>query len=151
MKSILITGILALTFVTAPAKAEVEYLTREDSIFKELDLPFSEAVRAGDMLYLSGQIGTLPDAVALIEGGIGPETRQTMENIREVLEANGASLDDVVKCTLMLADIADWKRASDIYRSFFTENLPARSAFATTGLALGARVEIECMAYVGGR
>ncbi len=151
MKTTVIAGTLALTIVMPSAQAEVAYLTREDSLIKELDLPFSEAVRVGDMLYLSGQIGTLPNAVALIEGGIGPETRQTMENIREVLEANGASLDDVVKCTLMLADIAEWKEASDIYRSYFTENLPARSAFATTGLALGARVEIECLAYVGGR
>ncbi len=151
MRFIMTAAILSLTLVSPSAKAEVGYLTREDSLIRELDLPFSEAVRVGDMLYLSGQIGTLPNAVALIEGGIAPETRQTMENIREVLEANGASLNDVVKCTLMLADIAEWKEASDIYRSYFTENLPARSAFATTGLALGARVEIECMAYVGGR
>ncbi|MCG8360294.1 MAG: Rid family hydrolase [Kiloniellales bacterium] len=149
MRWTLITGMIILASMSSTAKSQVEYLTREDSVFKKFDLPFSEAVRVGDTLYLSGQIGTKPGTIELIEGGIGPETRQTMENIRTVLEANGSSLDSVVKCTLMLADIAEWREASEVYRGFFTERLPARSAFATTGLALGARVEIECLAYVG--
>jgi len=129
---------------------DVAYLTREGSMFKAHDLPFSEAVRVGNTLYLSGQIGTLPGTLMLIDGGIEPETRQTMENIRAVLEANGASLDDVVKCTVMLAEIAEWKQANAVYRTFFTRHLPARSAFATSGLALGARIEIECIAQIGG-
>ncbi|MDX1547911.1 MAG: RidA family protein [Rhodothermales bacterium] len=118
-------------------------------------LPFSEAVRVDDWLFLSGQIGTVRlDAadlaqVRLAEGGIGPETRQTMENIRAVLERHGARLDDVVKCTVMLADIAEWPAMNAVYVTFFPGPKPARSAFAATGLALGARVEIECLAYVG--
>lgn len=115
----------------------------------ESNLPFSEAVKVGDMLYLSGQIGNLPGTLELAEGGIRPETRQTMKNIRAVLEANGASMDDIVKCTCMLASINEWGAMSEEYISFFPNHKPARSAFATTGLAMGARVEIECMAYVG--
>ena len=108
-------------------------------------LPFSAAVRVGDMLYLSGQIGT-DSAGALVSGGIEPETRQTMENIRAVLEANGSSLDRVVKCLVMLADMAEWAAMNRVYVTFFPKHLPARSAMGASGLALGARVEIECIA-----
>jgi 2-iminobutanoate/2-iminopropanoate deaminase len=110
-------------------------------------LPFSAAVRVGDMLYLSGQIGT-DSAGALVKGGIEPETRQTMENIRAVLEANGSSMDRVVKCLVMLADMAEWSAMNRVYVTFFPDHLPARSAMAASGLALGARVEIECIAVV---
>jgi reactive intermediate/imine deaminase len=112
-------------------------------------LPFSAAVRVGDMLYLSGQLGT-DSTGALVAGGIGPETRQTMENIRAVLEANGSSLDRVVKCLVMLADMTEWGAMNREYVTFFPSHLPARSALGASGLALGARVEIECMAVVGG-
>ena len=109
--------------------------------------PFSAAVRVGDMLYLSGQLGT--DATgALVKGGIEPETRQTMENIRAVLEANGSSMDRVVKCLVMLADIGEWGAMNGVYLTFFPDHLPARSAMGASGLALGARVEIECTAVV---
>ena len=112
-------------------------------------LPFSAAVRVGDMLYLSGQIGT-DSAGALVQGGIEPETRQTMENIRAVLEANGSSMDRVVKCLVMLADMAEWGAMNRVYVTFFPDHLPARSAMGASGLALGARVEIECLAVAGG-
>lgn len=112
-------------------------------------LPFSAAVRVGDMLYLSGQLGT-DSTGALVEGGIGPETRQTMENIRAVLEANGSSMDRVVKCLVMLADMAEWGAMNRVYVTFFPQHLPARSAMGASGLALGARVEIECLGVVGG-
>jgi reactive intermediate/imine deaminase len=111
-------------------------------------LPFSAAVRVGDMLYLSGQLGT-DAAGALVKGGIEPETRQAMENIRQVLEANGSSMDRVVKCLVMLADMAEWGAMNQVYVTFFPHHLPARSAMGASGLALGARVEIECMAVVG--
>jgi len=116
-------------------------------------MPFSEAVRAGDTLYLAGQIGNLPGQRQLAPGGIGPEARQAMENIRAVLERHGASLDQVVKCTVFLADIRDWPAFNEVYVRYFKGNLPARSALAASGLALGARVEVECLAYVpaGGR
>jgi reactive intermediate/imine deaminase len=109
-------------------------------------LPFSEAVRVGDTLYLSGQIGIKPGALELAPGGIGAEARQTLENIRTTLEAHGYSLRDVVKCTVMLADIGEWAAFNDVYRSFFAPPYPARSALGANGLALGARVEVECIA-----
>jgi reactive intermediate/imine deaminase len=110
--------------------------------------PFSPAVRVGHMLYLSGQIGTGPDG-RLVAGGIEAETRQTMLNIKDVLERTGSSLDRVVKCTVMLADMAEWERMNGVYTTFFPTNKPARSALGASGLALGARVEIECLATVG--
>jgi 2-iminobutanoate/2-iminopropanoate deaminase len=111
-------------------------------------LPFSSAVRVGDMLYLSGQIGT-DSTGKLVAGGIGPETRQTMENIRAVVERNGSSMDRVVKCLVMLADMNQWSAMNQVYVTYFPRHLPARSAMGATGLALGAQVEIECLAMLG--
>ena len=108
-------------------------------------LPFSEAVQVGQMLYLSGQLGT-DSTGRLVPGGIGPETRQALANIAAVLERRGSSLNRVVKCTVMLADIGEWAAMNEVYLTFFTSHRPARSAFATGGLALGARLELECMA-----
>lgn len=131
------------------AAPEVEYLVSD--AMSGLDLPFSEAVRVGHLLFLSGQIGIVPGELRLVEGGIGPETRQTMENIRATLERFGSSLDRVVKCTVMLADIGEWEAMNEVYRTFFAAgHRPARSALGASGLALGARVEIECIATVGG-
>ena len=107
--------------------------------------PFSPAVRVGPLLYLSGQIGT--DSTGhLVAGGVEPETRRALENIRDVLSRSGSSLDRVVKCTVMMADMREWPAMNAVYATFFVTHKPARSAFGTTGLALGARVEIECIA-----
>lgn len=124
--------------------ADVEYLTP----FGTPTRPFSPAVRVGDVLFLSGQIGTDASANgALIAGGIEAETRQTLENVKRTVEAVGSSMDKIVKCTVMMADMAEWDRMNVVYREFFPEGrLPARSAFGASGLALGARVEIECIA-----
>ena len=120
---------------------QVQYLTTE----RARPAPLSDAVRVGHMLYLSGQLGT--DASGLVPGGIKAETKQTMENIRSVLERNGSSLDQVVKCTVMLADISERGAMNEVYVTYFAKDrLPARSAFGVSGLVLGARVEIECMA-----
>ena len=111
--------------------------------------PFSPAVRVGNLILLAGQIGTTgADATGtLVPGGIEAETRQTMENIRTVLAAVGSSMDRVVKCTVMMADMAEWDRMNAVYRTYFAPGrLPARSALGANGLALGARVEIECLA-----
>jgi 2-iminobutanoate/2-iminopropanoate deaminase len=110
-------------------------------------LPFSAAVRAGSLLFVSGQLGT-DSTLRLVPGGVGPETRQALENIRSIVTAAGSGMDRIVKCTVMLADIADWAAANREYVRFFPEALPARSALGTNGLALGARVEIECIAAV---
>ena len=100
------------------------------------------------MLYLSGQIGTTSmSPPALAAGGIEAEARQTLENIKSVLAKNGASMDDIVKCTVMMADMREWAVMNPVYASYFPKEKPARSSFGTSGLALGARVEIECMAY----
>ncbi len=110
-------------------------------------LPFSPAVRVGNMLYLAGQLGT-DSTSKLAPGGIEAETRQALSNIKRVLEANGSDMDHVVKCLVMLADIAEWGKMNGVYVTFFPAHRPARSAFGATGLALGGRVEIECMAVV---
>jgi len=112
-------------------------------------LPFSSAVRVGNTLYLSGQVGTLPGTRQLAAGGVAAETRQAMENIRQVLEYAGSSLNQVVKCTVFLLNISDYAAMNEVYASFFESDPPARSTLAASGLALGAQVEIECIALVG--
>lgn len=141
-----VVGLLSLIPAVASAQVDVEYLQSDAS--RASGRPFSDAVRVGHMLYLSGQIGTRPDGQGLAPGGIQPETRQTMENIRRVLEANDSSMDRVVKCLVMMADIAEWPAMNEVYVTFFDDHFPARSAFAGSGLAAGARVEIECWATV---
>ena len=110
--------------------------------------PFSPAVRVGDMLYLSGQIGT-DSTLTLVPGGIEAEARQAMENVKDVLARTGSSMDRVVKCTIFMADMREWPTMNGIYATYFPDHYPARSAFGATALALGARVEIECMAVAG--
>jgi reactive intermediate/imine deaminase len=110
------------------------------------NLPFSEAVRVGDTLYLSGQLGLVPGSMKLAAGGLEAEARQTLENIRATLEAHGLTMRDVVKCTVMLADIAEWAAFNEVYKRHFAPPYPARSALGANGLALGARVEVECIA-----
>jgi 2-iminobutanoate/2-iminopropanoate deaminase len=144
-----IAGMLVLASVRRPSDpagpaADVEYLTP----FGAPTRPFSPAVRVGDLIFLSGQIGTDASASgALVAGGIEAETRQTLENITRVLTAVGSDMGKVVKCTVMMADMAEWDRMNVVYREFFpADRLPARSALGANGLALGARVEIECIA-----
>ena len=117
---------------------------------KGMSLPFSEAVRAGDMLYLAGMLGT--DASGkLAAGGIKAEAKQTMDNIAASLKKHGSSMDRLVQCTVALADMADWPAFNEVYRGYFKEHFPARMAYGANGLALGARVEVQCNAYVGSR
>ncbi len=143
MNKVTIT-IAALSLLAVPAMSQEKQIV----VPADGDFPFSSAVRAGDLLFLSGQIGTVPGG-GLVEGGIGPETRQTMENIKAVLGAAGSSLDKVVKCTVFLADIAEWPAMNEVYRTYFPTDPPARSAVAGSGLALNSRVEIECIALAG--
>ena len=126
---------------------EAVYLTSETTA--SMNLPFSDAVRVGHLLFLSGQIGNIPGTTDLAPGGIQGEARQTMENIRTVLEANGSSMDRVIKATVMLADIAEWPAFNEVYVTYFPGDKPARSAFAGSGLAFGARCEVEVIATVG--
>lgn len=134
---------------TAPAalaqstRPDLEYIKRPGS-----PAPFSAAVRVGDVLYLSGQIGASPE-----DGSVPPDiesqTRLVMANMQQSLKLAGAGLDDVFKCTVMLADMSQWARFNAVYVTYFKpERLPARSAFGASGLAFGAGVELECMAYM---
>jgi reactive intermediate/imine deaminase len=117
---------------------------------KAAKLPFSDAVRVGGLLYLSGALGNVPGTTEIVPGGIEAETRQTMQNIARTLEQNGLSFDDVFKCTVFLADMTLWPAFNRVYAEYFKpDRLPVRSAFGVNGLALGALVELECVAYAG--
>ena len=114
---------------------------------KAAGFPFSQAVQVERLLFLSGQIGYDPVAGKLVEGGIGAETRQTMEAIKALLAAEGLGMDSLVKCTAMLADMQEWAAFNEVYRTYFEGGrYPARSALGVNGLALNARVEVECIA-----
>ncbi len=112
-------------------------------------LPFSHAVRVGNVLYLSGQLGNVPGTRQLADTGIAGQTRQALENVKAVLAAAGSTLERVAKCTVFLTDIRDYAAMNAVYASYFPKDPPARSTVAGSGLALGARVEIECIAVVG--
>lgn len=122
---------------------QIQYLTSD----RQKNLPFSEAVRVGNVLYLSGELGR-DDNMKLVPGGIVAETHQTMRNIKATLEKYGSSLDRVIKVTVFMADMSEWQQMNAVYVTYFKEHLPARSALGANGLALGARVEIECVAFV---
>ena len=109
---------------------------------------FSSAIRSGDFIFLSGALGALPGVSPpqVVEGGIEAETRQTMENIRQVLEAAGAGLQDIVRCRVYLENIEDYAAFNAVYLEYFPTDPPARAALGADGLALGALVEIECTA-----
>ena len=125
----------------------VEHLNSPE--FARTGLPFSEMVRVGDMLYLSGQMGTLGGTLTLIEGGMAAQARQALRNIEHALKAQGYSLQHVVKCTVMLADMDDWPAFNTVYQEFFKPPYPARSAFGVNALALGSKLEIEVIAASG--
>ena len=141
--SVLATAML-LTVVAAAPAADVRFfpVPGEDG----RTLPFSDAVQVGDLIFLAGKLGNIPGTRELAPGGIEGETRQAMENIRATLLRLGASMDDVVKCTVFLADIDEWAAMNAVYVTYFPRHRPARSALGVSGLALGARTEIECIA-----
>jgi reactive intermediate/imine deaminase len=139
--------ILALSFVAGAARAQEKEVINLPGA--SLGLPFSSAVRVGNLLFLSGAIGNVPGTRGLAPGGIEGQTRQTMENIKTVLEHAGSSMDRIVKCTVFLANIADYAAMNTVYASFFPKEPPARSTLAASGLVLGAAVEIECIALAG--
>jgi reactive intermediate/imine deaminase len=141
--------VLLCGLALAPAALAGDLRVEHYSANPDMQLPFSDAVRVGHMLYLSGKLGNFPGSRELAPGGIAGETRQTLENIKASLEKHGSSLGEVVKCTVFLADIGEWAAMNEVYMEYFPTDPPARSALGSSGLALGARVEIECLATVG--
>lgn len=132
--------VLVLAAACATAKSTLEFLPRPNS-----PGPFSEAVRVDNLVFLSGVLGT-DSTGRLVPGGIGPETKQALENVKAALERNGLAMDRVVKCTAMLADIAEWSAMNTVYTTYFPGPKPARSAFGASGLVRGGRIELECIA-----
>ena len=130
----------------AEDSADTPIVFHSNPAFKEKGYPFSEAVEANDFAFLSGQIGTDPETAELVEGGIEAEARQVMENIKAALERRGLGFEDVVKCTVMIDDMGDWPAFNAVYADYFEGDFPARSAFGADGLAIGAAVEVECIA-----
>ena len=109
-------------------------------------LPFSSAVVVGDTIYLSGEIGRKPGGTSIVEGGVGAETRQIFENYKSTLARVGADLSDIVKCTVVLDDMSKFAEMNEAYAEFFPGDKPARSTLGADGLAVGASLEIECLA-----
>lgn len=140
MRRVLPLVLVLFSAACAAKTSEVQFLARPGS-----PGPFSEAVRVDDIVFLSGMLGT-DSTGRLVPGGIGPETRQTLENIKAALARNGLTMSNVVKCTVMLADIAEWGAMNQVYTTFFPESKPARSAMGVSGLVRNARLEIECIA-----
>jgi 2-iminobutanoate/2-iminopropanoate deaminase len=110
--------------------------------------PYSQAVKIDNMIYLSGQIAFVPETGELINDHIKNATRQTLENIKAILHAQGLGLENVVKCTVLLKHIEDYQEMNEVYAEYFSENPPVRTAYAVGNLPLGALVEIEIIAHV---
>ncbi|SEM19570.1 reactive intermediate/imine deaminase [Aquimarina amphilecti] len=112
---------------------------------KKSNAPFSDAVQVGNLYFLSGQVGMDHSTRKLVTGGIEQETKQTLENIKDVLKHHDMDMSDVVKCTVILSDINDFSAFNKVYKTYFPQK-PARTTFAAKGLAVGAKIEIECVA-----
>jgi reactive intermediate/imine deaminase len=132
----------------AAKKPTVEFYNSESH---NSNLPFSESVRVGQVVFLSGQIGSKPDGTGLVKGGIKAQTRQTLLNIQSTLNGQGLGLQDIVKCTVFLADMKEWSKMNEVYIEMFKNHRPARSAFGVNGVALGGALEMECIAAVSNK
>ena len=141
-----IAVVVAAALAAAPLAAQDHQVIH---VNEPAGLPFSSATRVGNLLFLAGQIGNTPGTRQLGDTGAAGQTRQALENIKTVLAAAGSSLERVVKCTVFLTNIADYQAMNTVYATYFPKDPPARSTVAGSGLALGARVEIECIATVG--
>jgi len=133
-------------FVAAPLAAQDHQVIH---VNEPAGLPFSSATRVGNLVFLAGQVGNTPGTRQLADTGIAGQTRQALENIKTVLAAAGSSLERVVKCTVFLTSMGDYQAMNAVYATYFPKDPPARSTVAGSGLALGARVEIECIATAG--
>lgn len=147
MKTMLLVLGLSLAFAAQAKPPRAPEFLDSGKVYPP-NVPLAEAVRVGGTLYLSGQIGIQPGTLKLVPGGLAAESRQTMENIKTTLEAHGYSMTDLVKCTVMLAEISRWGEFNEIYKTYFEPGrFPARSALGVAGLAIGAQVEVDCIAH----
>ena len=138
-------GLTVLLLVSSFSIQAAEITRFDEGPFAGMGYPFSESTRAGDLLFLAGQIGETADG-KLVPGGIQAEAEQALLNIEAALARRGLSMGHVVKCTVFLADIEEWGAFNEIYKKHFTAPYPARSALGANGLAGNARVELECIA-----
>ena len=147
MKYIFLFSFMAFSFCTTLSRAQEKpgIIFHESHEPKKLSAPFSDAVEAGNLFFLAGQIGMDHGTRTLVEGGIRAETRQAIENIKAVLGHHGLSLDQVVKCTVILSTMEDFAAFNEVYSGYFLKK-PARTTFAASGLARDARVEIDVIA-----
>ena len=140
----LLIGLLALVGATTAA-AQVKFSNSGASGF-----PISDVVQVGNTLYLSGQLGMVPGTGKLASGGIEVESRQAMDNIQRILKSHGYEMRDVVKCTVFLADVAEFGQFNEVYTRYFeADRYPARSALGGISMVKDARVEVECLAAKG--
>ena len=109
--------------------------------------PYSQAIRFGDLVFVSGQLPVHPASGTLVKGGIGEQTERVMENLKAILEAAGTSLDNALKATIFLADLADFAGMNEVYARYVGERPPARATFQVAGLAAGALLEVEIVAH----
>ena len=111
--------------------------------------PYSQAIKAGNLAFLSGQIPLLPSTMELVEGGIEAQTNQVFKNLSAVIEASGATLADVVKLTIYLTDLSEFPRVNDIMASYFSEPYPARATIEVSALPKGSLVEVDAVVMLG--
>ena len=131
---------------SSSSDTEIEFYSSEETI--KAGYPFSDAVKINNLIILSGVVGNIPGNESVVEGGIQAETRQALENIKSILEHYDLTMDNIVKCTCMIDDISVWSQMNEVYKTYFTKNKPSRSAVGADGLALGAKLELECWAVI---
>jgi reactive intermediate/imine deaminase len=142
----IIFTILALWLFSGSPDLQAEDIAKfDEGPFAGMGYPFSESARAGGLLFLAGQIGEDAEG-KLVAGGIQAEAEQMLLNIEAALARRGLTMEHVVKCTVFLADIAEWGAFNEVYKKHFSQPYPARSALGASGLAMNARVEMECIA-----
>jgi reactive intermediate/imine deaminase len=145
MKKLILISALLFSFNGWAEDIVVEYFSSEQTI--KQDFPFSDAVKVGNTLYLSGMIGEDEEG-NLVEGGIVPEAHNVLKRMGTLLEHYNLGYDDVVKCLVMIDDISQWSLFNSVYVQYFEKPYPARSAFGADGLAGNASFELECIAHL---
>ncbi len=145
MNKLLLTGLFALSTIFSFAQNKEIVKTNKAPV---PIAPYSQGVKANGMLYVAGQIGLNPDTRKLVEGGVEAETIQIMENIKAIVEAAGAKLEDIVNTTIYIKDISSFAKVNELYGKYFTGNFPARTTIGVANLPGGANIEIAVIAVL---